>query len=250
MSAGPGLDLGRPRDVGELFAEALLLYRRHFGTFLLIAAAIVVPVHLVVAGIGLEELTAPYSDETPVYELAITTAVSFFVVAPLTTATAIYALQSLDRGEHPNAGRSLQAGLDAFAPLFAALALAAAGIALGLAALILPGIYLLVRWFFVPQAVVIDGKRGVESLQHSADLVHGSWWRTFGVVVLVNLAVTIPALVVLTPFTAAAQSADREVISLAGEIVVETLTAPFVAIVSTLLYHDLRARLARGFVQR
>jgi hypothetical protein len=37
-------------------------------------------------------------------------------------------------------------------------------------------------------------------------------------------------------------SADREAWSLVGRIITETLTAPFVALFSTFLYYDLRAR--------
>jgi hypothetical protein len=63
VTQGPGLDLGRPRDVSELFRDSLLLYARHFGLLLAIAAAVVAPVQLVVSGIGLEELTSAYRDD-------------------------------------------------------------------------------------------------------------------------------------------------------------------------------------------
>ena len=242
MTAGPGLDLGRPRELGELFGDAFSVYTRHFGTFFLIAALIVVPVQLVVSGVGLGELTAPYREERSLVALGIGTAVSFFVIAPLTTAATIHALGSLADGERPHAGRSLLAGLEAFAPLFLAVLIAAAGIALGLAALILPGVYLLVRWVFVPQAVIVEGKRGVEALEGSGAIVQGAWWRTFAIVVLVNVAATIPALLVLAPLTAAADAADRQLLSLAGDILAQTLAAPLVALLSTLLYYDLRAR--------
>src|SRR2546430_16884987 len=71
-------------------------------------------------------------------------------------------------------------GLEAFRPVFGALVIAAAGVVLGLFVFILPGIWLFVRWAFVPQAVVLDGRRGVAALQRSAELVTGSWWRGFG----------------------------------------------------------------------
>ncbi len=64
MTPGPGLDLGRPRDVGDLFRDSLRLYARHFGLFLLLAGAVVAPVQLVVSGIGLEELTSAYRRTT------------------------------------------------------------------------------------------------------------------------------------------------------------------------------------------
>lgn len=237
--------LARPRDIGALFSEAFSLYRRNLGTFVAIAAAIVLPVQLIVSGLGLEQLTSGY-DTSPSLELTLVPAVvSFLVTTPLVTAICIYSLRSLSDGEGVRAGAAITAGLEAFTPIFVAVLLAAGGIAIGLV-VILPGIYLAIRWFFVPQAVVIDGARGAGALERSGALVQGTWWRTFGIVILANLAATVPAVVIQAPLEALARSADREAVSLAGQIVVETLATPFVALVSTLLFFDLRSRGRRG----
>lgn len=248
MNDGPGLDLGRPREVGQLLGDSLLLLTRNLPTFLLIAATIVVPVQLVVSGVGLEELTAHYRDKTSTAEFVIPTVVSYFVIAPLITATTIHAVRAVADGQHPHAGRALQAGFDAFAPVFVALLFVAAGVTLGLFALIVPGIYLFVRWYFVPQTVVIEGARGPAALERSGRAVDGAWLRTFGLVLLANLVATIPGILILTPLEAAAKAADSQAVSLAGNIAVEALTTPFVALVSTLLYYDLRARRKHGLI--
>lgn len=244
--AGPGarIELERPRSLGEILVDSLRLLGRHAGVFLAISLAVVAPVQLIVSGIGLEQLTGPYSSKLSATELAISTAVSFLVIAPLVTATAIHALKAIGAGERPRARASLQAGLDAFAPLFAALVLAAAGIALGVLALIVPGIYLAVRWFFVPQTVVLEGARGAAALRASADVTKDAWWRTFAIALVANLAAVLPALLIATPAAAAAKALDLQVVALAGSILTEALTAPFVALVATLLYYDLRARRA------
>ena len=52
---------------------------------------------------------------------------------------------------------------------------------------------------------MIDGERGTGALRRSWELVQGFWWRTFGLVVVVNLVVaTLLALVISAPFTAIA----------------------------------------------
>jgi hypothetical protein len=243
-----GLELPRPRDIGALFGDALRAYRSHLGTFLLVSAAIVVPADLVVSGIGLEQITAPYDDTPAAAETIIPTAVSLLVVAPLITATCIHALREIAGGGAPRAGRTLLAGLEAFAPIFVAIVLAAAGIALGLLLLIVPGVYLAVRWYFVPQTVVVDGARGPSALAASGRAVDGFWWRVCGIVILANFAAALPNLFLAVPFAAIAKSADRAMWSLVGQMAAETVTAPFVALVSTLLYFDVRARRARpGF---
>lgn len=244
MNEGPGLDLGRPRDVGELLGDGLRVYAGNAGVLLVIAAAIVVPFQLVVSGIGLEQLTSAYDRDSSVAETVIPTMLTFFVTTPLLTAATIHVLDSLSRREPPRAGRALQAALDVFAPLLMAISLAAIGAALGLLALIVPGIYLVVRWYFVPQTVVVEGRRTVDALRRSGDVVRDRWWRTFGIVVLLNLVAAIPGVLILSPLEAAAEGADRQVVSLAGSMAAETLTVPFVALVSTLLFFDLRARRA------
>ena len=92
------------------------------------------------------------------------------------------------------------------------------------------------------QAVVIDNARSTEALRASWRLTNGFWLRTFGVILLANIAAFLPASLVVLPLQALAESADRQAISLAGMILTETLTAPFVALVSTLLFFDLKAR--------
>lgn len=239
----PGrLDLAQPRETGDLLGTAIAVYLRNFPTVFAIAAAIVVPVQLIVSGIGMEELTAPYETSADTAELLISTAVSFLVVAPLIAAATIHVLLELSRGERPHAGRAIQVGLDVFAPVFVAVLLAGLGIALGLVLLILPGIYVAIRWFFVPQAVVVGQAGAGDALRQSWSLTQGFWLRTFLVILLANLVAFLPSLLIVSPLNALAESADRQWISLAGMTLAQALSAPFVALVSTLLFFDLRAR--------
>lgn len=242
MSPAGRLDLTRPRETRELLGVALRTYASNFGTVLAVSAAVVVPVQLVVSGVGLEELTSSYRESPTTAELLVPTAVSFLVVAPLIAAATIHILRELASGSRPHPGRSLQVGLDVFAPVFLAVLLAGIGIAAGLVLLVVPGLFLAVRWLFVPQTVVIDGARGANALRASWNATSGFWWRTFAVIVLANLVALLPGLLLVSPLDALAESADRQAIALAGMILTETLTAPFVAIVSTLLFYDLRAR--------
>jgi hypothetical protein len=116
------------------------------------------------------------------------------------------------------------------------------GIALGLLALIVPGVYLAVRWFFVPQAVIVDRARGRAALSRSSELVQGFWWRTFALVLLSNIVIAIPSFILLAPFTAIAESTDRAAWALVGSTIATSVTTPFVALYATLLYYDLVAR--------
>lgn len=201
----------------------------------------VVPVYLVVSGLGLEQLTSAYDPTPPVAQSVIPVAVGFLVVTPLMTAMCIKVLEAVGAGEPPSAKRALVEGFEAFTPLFFAMVMAGAGIAVGLL-LIVPGIYLAVRWLFVPQAVVIGGQSGAGALRHSMEATQGFWWRTFGVLLLANLAAALPGLLIAAPLASVAQETGRAVWVLVGATAAETITAPFVALVATLLYFDLRER--------
>jgi hypothetical protein len=236
------LELRRERDVGALFRDSLTVFGRHLLLFITLSAAVAIPAELIVEGVGLEMFTGSYDESPPLAEMAIPAVVKFLVVTPIIAAICIYALHQIAGGESPSAGAVFVAGFEAFAPLFAAVALAVAGIVLGFLALVVPGVYLFVRWYFVPQTVVIEGARGPLALSRSGVLVEGSWWRTFGLVLLANIAIAIPAFVLLTPFAALADSTDRAVWAMVGSAITTSVTTPFVALYSTLMYYDLRAR--------
>jgi hypothetical protein len=235
------IQLEQPRDLGALLRDSLTVYLRHFGTFLALGALVVVPSQLIVGGIGLEQLTSDYDESPDFAETAIPAAVAYLVVAPLITAICVHALRSVATGGSPGAREAIVNGFESFTPIFFAVLLAAAGIALGLL-LIVPGIYLFVRWYFVPQAVVIERSTGAGALRASGRLVTGAWWRTFAMVVLVNLLILLVGFLLGAPFTALADASNRAVWWLAGQIVAGSVTSPFAALFSTFLYYDLRER--------
>lgn len=235
------IELERPRDTGALLRDTFSVYRRHFWTFLAIGAIVVVPAELIVSGVGLEQLSSGYNATPKFAEAAIPGAVSFVVVAPLITAICVFALRSVAAGNSPRARESLVKGFELFTPLFFAVVLAALGIALGLI-LIVPGIYLFVRWYFVPQVVVLEGARGSGALRASGRVIQGAWWRSFALILLVNVVALLAALVLAAPFSAAAESSDRAVWSMIGQMLAGAITQPFGALYSTLLYFDLLAR--------
>ncbi len=136
---------------------------------------------------------------------------------------------------------SLQETFDAAKPhlgsVLVAGILAGLGIAIGLVLLIVPGLFLMTIWAVIIPVIVLEGKSAGESFSRSRELVRGNGWGVFGVIVLTILLLIgfeIVLGLILTPF------ADwlRGFIS---NIVSGTLTAPFIAVVLTLLYFRLKA---------
>jgi hypothetical protein len=114
--------------------------------------------------------------------------------------------------------------------------LAGLGIVFGLILLIIPGLVLMTWWAVIVPVVVLENRSAGEAFTRSRELVRGHGWGVFGVIVLMVLLLIGFSLVlslVLSPLTDWLQSFISQIVS-------GTLTAPFVAVVLTLLYFRLR----------
>ena len=107
-------------------------------------------------------------------------------------------------------------------------------IAIGLLALIVPGLYLATIWAVCQPAIVAEGHGALGAFGRSRELVSGQGWPVFGtilVAILIQIAVGV---------VAAAIGAGIGIGALiAAAIIASTLTAPISALVATVLFFDL-----------
>lgn len=126
------------------------------------------------------------------------------------------------------------------------------GIVLGLG-LLLGGIYLWVKVSFSSAIVVLERQRPTAALKRSFTLTRGDWWRIFGISLLAYVLIAVLTSIITAPFAGAigfSALADPQsgfsVGALIGlqlvSMVIDTLTAPFIAGVVGLLYLDQRIR--------
>jgi hypothetical protein len=211
--------------------------------FLAVAFVVVVPVHAIVLGVGLGQFSGGY-DSTPAPASTLVPGLTrLLVVSPLLAVMMLDALLALAAGRRPGFASTIQAGLDAFGRVFWPVLIAVLCMALTLFTLVLP-LVLLVRWFFVPQVVVLDGKRGVDALRASWELTRGFSWRVAGIVFVVQLLFYLAGALVATPLAALGRSLNSEAVALGATTLTEVLVAPPVGIFAALLYFDLRSRKA------
>jgi len=241
---GSLIDLQRSRDVGDILSGAFRLYRSRFSLFAIIACAVVVPVDLLIYGVAGEWLwTDPdWGESLPVGAVVATLLAPWLVTTPLITAGHVHAVMELGAGRDASPGRALAAAARRLTPVATAVTLAAAGAALGLIALIVPGVYLWARWYLSAQAVVAEDLGPLEGMARSADLVRGQWWRIFGIAVLISLTAAILAALLSVPFQAVGYAVDIGPVVLLGQIVGDAISLSFAALAGTLLYFDARAR--------
>lgn len=102
-------------------------------------------------------------------------------------------------------------------------------------------VFILVSWFFYVQAVMIEGRRPMNALARSWELVRGSWLRVLGIGI-VYVAITVVAVFAASLPGLLVGGEDTTVVgnllTMAGAAVI----APFTYVGTVVVYLDLRAR--------
>jgi hypothetical protein len=231
------------QPIRELLRSTFAFYRDHVRLILIVTFPVVAFVDVTI-GAGLGELTAGVHRKDPLTDQYISAAASFLVTVPLVTLMLARAVVI----ERAGAGEArirvvAEQGLDLFLPGLAVVILLVGAIAVFGSLLILPGIYISVSWYFVVQAVAVDGHRGFGAAMASAAAVRGRWWHTAAVLVSLLLIADIPALLVVGAiFQPLASAVDSDAILILGNVVIGTAALPFVAVGATLYYLELRER--------
>lgn len=225
--------LRRRLELGQIVDRSITLYRLNFPELLAIAA-ITLPVDV------LNALVSGSIDDFVTWAIAsVPLSILSLIVTVVATAAIARAVDDIADARPPDFNRSYRYVWKRLGTLLVA-ALRAFGLAL-LAAVTIVGIplavYLLVRWVFFPQAIAIDDQSSKDALDLSARIVKGHWWRTFGILLVVSLLASLPAIAIGILFAPAAAIASG-----LASAVVAVIVLPFVAGASTLLYFDLRSR--------
>jgi hypothetical protein len=132
--------------------------------------------------------------------------------------------QTLDRVT-PHLGTLVAAGL-----------LAGIAIAIGLVLLIVPGLYLMTIWLLIVPAIMLEDRGVGDSFGRSHELVRGYGWSVFGVIVLTVLIFIGVGIV----FGILDSVVDSAWVSFALNVLLQTVTAPFLALAWTNTYYELR----------
>jgi Membrane domain of glycerophosphoryl diester phosphodiesterase len=235
------LDLRRPRNLGDLLSTTFSLYGRHFAVFASIAFAVVIPLDAIFYGVMLGQFGSYDSTPPPGTQL-IATYTSLLIAQPLITAMHVAAVMAISEGRKPTLSESFVRGGDVFLAVLGALLLSWFFTILGFIALIIPGIYILVRLCVVAPSVVVEGHRGMGAIRRSWDLVKDNWWRIFGILIVVGIIGGLAGGILYIPGALIAEETGSGPIALAAQILVDAVTYSFQALTATLIFFDLKAR--------
>ena len=127
---------------------------------------------------------------------------------------------------------SLMSAISLVASKYAALLLSSILVfiitALGLVALVLPGIFLSIKLLYYEQAVLLNNKGAVEALRTSWNTTKGNWWRVFGLA----LSLALISLVILMPVSFLSD--------IIADFIAGIFVVPFVAAAYTKSYLQLK----------
>jgi hypothetical protein len=262
----------------ELLDELFRLYRRHFSLIIGVALLVALP------GLVWELITGSYKLSVASYTNLFTTpvgggtptfsgqqfsnlsgtytlaALGALILLPFSVGAVYRAVTDAALGRPATVAAVLRETLARYLPLLGLIGLVfvfflvwVIALVIGTILLVVPGIavfcagvYLGVRWTLAVAAMMAEDLGPIKGLGRSWNLVRGSWWRTFGILLVVGImqAVIGYALGFLFGLIAGAvTSGDVQLAVIAvGSTILGALVSPITTIAVVLFYFDLRVR--------
>jgi hypothetical protein len=214
----------RKRALGEIFSRAFEIYRDNpimIVPSLIPIAALIVGIFIFAGYIGLiavfgEEGFVAFSAVAGLFLFMILLIVLFLLAEGMT----IEMIREASSGNKADLSRAWQATMAKTEPLLLTSLLAGIIVALGYVFFLIPGVILSFAFYFVAQAVMIDGQSGTQALKASYRFVEANLSDAL-IVVLASLA--IGAVLPSIPFIGA---------------LISLLSLPYIYGLATLLYLD------------
>jgi hypothetical protein len=229
------IEIERPRSTGELFGASVDLYLRVPVLFLALAAVVVVPWELIVLLItGAGPFALRHSGFVTSQSVALADS---FLVTPLISALHVHAVREVADGGRPRFLPTIRRSLPALAIVALATGISWVGILVG-SLIVVPGLMLWARWAVVAQTAALDGGGWTDALRRSANLTEGYRWHALGLVFGAALIAWVPSFALGAAFG----HQTTTVTSFAAGTGIQIVVRSFEALVTALLYFDLKAR--------
>jgi hypothetical protein len=244
------LRVARRRAWGQILAAAGRMYVERAPVFLGIGALFIplsVSIALlqafVIGGFGLVgiDATGESAGALALIVVALGTTLTLLGFTLVQAATAC-ALLVIDAGRSIGPFDAYKAALTKVRPLLGGVALAVAGgVALSATGVLIPvAIWLAVRWSLLAQVVELEDRSAVDALRRSAQLVRRRWLRVASLAG-VGAALTLVAGPLLGALLILLTDAPLALLNVVAGVVYG-LAMPFVALVTSYVYFDARAR--------
>jgi hypothetical protein len=227
-------------DLGAILDGSFSLYRRHFAVLVGAVGIMIVPLALLAIPLG------PFVLLLTTLAGLVTPAVGALVVGDVAV------------GREPTIGNVWSRLGRLILPLVLTGLLVWLTVGVGLTLLVIPAILFYVWFSLSAQAIAVEDRRYTRAMGRSRELVRGSWWRVFGILIVIALVTGVASQIVsgfisallgalgvsggfdiLNPGSGGDPGSFAAVLS---STVANLLVGPITALASALLYFDLRLR--------
>ena len=242
----------RPRSVSELVDAAFQLLRRHYAQFVMLMGIAYVPWLVIVMVTTRSLLGDPGAAalEGGVARMMLLAVGGLIWFSMIDGAMTVAASQGY-LGKDVDVGNAFQRAFAQIGALVGVAIVRGLVVALGFLLFVIPGFYLLARYFAAPAAVVLERIGIGRAMSRSSTLTDGYKWhvlKTLLLVWVIYLVLSIALAAIVGGILAAVRTggaADNPISPSIMQVVSALFTIliyPLVAIVQTLLYYDLRIR--------
>ena len=249
-AGGPGLP---PRGIGEILSTAFEIYKANAQNLLMIVAIVVVPLTFISAFIGgvvfapdTETVTprrdgrasAPARRPRRLIVALVGVVIGVIINAVLQAAIMRGAAQG-SIGDPVDIDASYKWGFARFGSVLLISILVGLAVLGGFILLIIPGIIFMVMFAVAIPALVVENLRGTDAMSRSWNLVKGNFWHALGLIIVAGIITAVVGGII---GAIGGAISDNWFVAWIFQAIAQIITAPFAAIVSVLLYLDLRAR--------
>jgi hypothetical protein len=240
-----------PRGLGDILSTAFEVYRANAAKLIVIVAIVVVPLALLASlfanvvfdvetttvEIGGQQVTTIDSQGvfTSLIAAAIGAVIAFVMGFVLQAAVTRAAAQAVI-GDPVDAEASYRYGFKRLGSVILVSLLVGLILLGGFILLIIPGLIFMVFLAVTIPALVVENKRGTDALGRSWNLVKGAFWHVLGTILVAGIIVSLISGII------SAIGGDNFLVSWIFTSIAQIITVPFSALVSVILYLDLRAR--------
>jgi membrane-anchored glycerophosphoryl diester phosphodiesterase (GDPDase) len=237
-SSNAGSGDGMPqRDLGAILDAAFRIYWANANKLIVLVAIVVVPLSLIshlLTGVVFATHGAGLWVATTLVTLLIT-----LITYAILQAALIRGAAQATVGDTVDVEASYKWGLRKFGWVLLVSSATGIMVVIGFVLLIVPGVILLTRFTVAIPALVIEDRKGTDSINRSWNLTKGHFWHVLGTIFVAGLIAGVVSGIISTIGALAGTSWFTDwIFGSIGEIVV----APFSTLVSIVLYLDLRAR--------
>jgi hypothetical protein len=243
----------RPRTLGEILSAAFQIYKDNASGLIMIVAIVVVPLSLLsaalvhfVAGTTTTKTVSTFGGQSVtvteprsvglVIGGAVIAAVIGVIISAVLQAATVRAAAQGTIGDAVDVEASYRYGFHHIGSVILVGLLYGLTVGLGFILLIIPGIIFLVFFSVSIPALVIENRRGTEAMSRSWNLVSGNFWHAFGTIVVAALIAG------LVSGLLSSIGGSNWIVRWIFNAIAQIVTVPFSALVSVLLYLDLRSR--------